>query len=65
MVPVAANLLVLLQKLHREEQQIVKVEGIVCRQCLAVTPVDIGGELAPRPSALASSWSAAPGFWRC
>ena len=46
-MPVAAHLLVLLQKLHREEQQVVKVEGIVCRQCLAVTPVDIGGELAP------------------
>ena len=46
-MPVAAHLLVLLQKLYREEQQIVKIEGIVGSKRLSITPVNISRELAP------------------
>ena len=48
-MPVGAHLLVLLQQLHRQEQEIVEVERIVGSQGLVITPVDIGGELAPLP----------------
>ena len=45
-VPVATHLLVLQQQLHRQQQEIIEVMGVVGSQCLAVTPIDIGGELA-------------------
>ena len=65
-VPVAAHLLVLLQQLHWQQQEIVEVKGVVGSKCLAVTPVDIGGELARCPSAWPRAGRAAnPDFWRC
>ena len=46
-MPVTAHLLVLLQQLHRQQQQIIKVESVVGRQGLAVAAVHIRCELAP------------------
>ena len=46
-VPVATHLLVLLQQLHRQQQQIIEIQRIVRRQRPAVAAVHIGGELAP------------------
>ena len=48
-VPVAAHLLVLLQQLHRHQQQVIEIEGIVGREGLAVAPVHVGGEFSPLP----------------
>ena len=40
-VPVVAHLLVLAQQLHRQQQQVVEVEGVVGRQGTAVEPVGL------------------------
>ena len=48
-VPVGAHLLVLLKQLHRKQQQIVEVEGIVRRKRFAITAIDIGRQLASLP----------------
>ena len=46
-VPVTAHLLVLLEQLNRQQQKIVEIQGVVGRQRFAITPIDIGRELAP------------------
>ena len=55
-VPIAAYLFVLLEQLNRQ-QQIVKIQSVIRCQGFAVTPIDIGRQLAPLASAFASSWS--------
>ena len=47
LVPVGENLLILLKELHRYQNQVVKIQGVVFRQGLLVVAVDIGNYPAP------------------
>ena len=46
-VPVVADLLVLAQQLHRQQQQVVEIEGVVGGQGAPVAPVGLRHQLAP------------------